>query len=160
MALSLKSAPTDEERPMNDDFAPGYVKFFSDRNPNQGRSSMPWWAWGLVNILSLATMYALLWALPDTDADLFIMGLFIIAPPFAAGFIDGRKGVVGVLTLSGWAVMLAYMVAFSFTEGWQRDCGLGRGFAMYFAMIGALIYPVVQALIFALGRLPARLLRP
>jgi hypothetical protein len=157
--FSLTSVPTEEDRPMNDAFAPDYLKFFGA--PNPGHPSMPWMAWGLVNILSLATMYAVLWALPDMNAnlELAIRGIFVFAPAIAAGFTDGRKRVVGVLTLSGWAFLLVYMVAFSFTEAWRRDCGLGTAFAIYFAMMGAAIYPLVMALVFTLGRLPARLLR-
>lgn len=127
------------------DFAPRY----HTPDPNPKRPPLPWAAWGLINIVWLATFNFLFGMVPDFE--LHLAAIFVVAPAFAAGLFDGRMRMVAVLTLSGWAVLMTLMVMWSNTDAWHQDCGLGVGFAMLFAAIGAAAYPAVVAVLFGIG---------
>ena len=149
---------------MNDPYAPRYLVMMRRlnlfRHPDPPRPRMPWPMWGVVNVLSLGALMAAASALPRVDATVILImaGLFILGPALVAGALDGRGRTWGVLLASGWAFLLVGVVALTFTEGWQRDCGLGQGFVMLFATIGAAVYPVAMALAFAVGQGADRLI--
>ena len=149
---------------MNDPYAPRYLVMMRRlnifKNADPPRPRMPWPMWGLVNVLSLGALVAAASALPRVDATVILImaGFFILGPALVAGALDGRGRTWGALLASGWVFLLAGINALTFTEGWQNDCGLGQGFTMLFAMIGAAVYPVAMALAFAVGRGADRLI--
>ncbi|TXD42686.1 hypothetical protein FRC96_03195 [Lujinxingia vulgaris] len=152
---------------MFDEFSPIYttwLRIFSHPNPPAPRMRWPLWAW--VNIASLGSMLVMGWALSRVSLPPFlaeswlilaIWGSCILGPPIAAGLLDGRGRTGVTITASGWAFLLGSFIALTLSESWQNDCGLGQGFAMLFATIGAAIYPLVVAAAFVPGRLAHRL---
>ena len=113
--------------------------------------------WGLVNVLSLATMTVLFWAGPEDfihildSVDVFLAAAFILGPAMAAGIIDGRSRNLGMLILSGWG----YMAVFLIVDGYQPD----RGFGDFYIMMAVLSYPIAMLWVFCLAEIPKYFLK-
>lgn len=117
--------------------------------------------WGVANVA-----WGLLFALMYLDASegvsnalsglwMVVMGAAILVPFFAVVF-DGRSRVAVTLVASLWAGLILGLILAAQTAQWQRDDGLGTGFALVFAQGIAFVYPLCIALLMGVRRVVTR----